>query len=204
MFEKLFKKKRAGLLTKFDLWDWWEAEFSESEQSYLIESYRPMGLPQEGFSILTGGNTSIGNARTFLTQFAAFYNNKKDFDFALRIMSKAMEFPSAKMSPMDFHFDCYDRIKFFYPWRDKHPLALPNAIRACEEQIEAAEQSKDSFLERWGDIPFHSGYDQLAIILEKRKDFQGALDICKKGRSEGWSNDFDKRIARLERKLERV
>lgn len=201
MFKKLFEKKRAGLLTKFDLWEWWEVEFSEHEQSYLIESYRPMGLPQEGFSILTDGNTSIGNVRTFLTQFAAFYNNKKDFNLALRIMSKAMEFPAAKMSPMDFHFDCYDRIKFFYPLRDKHPLALTNAILACEEQIEAAEMSKKAFLEEMGHLARHSGYDQLAIILEKRKDFQRALEICKKGRGEGWTNDFDKRIARLERKL---
>lgn len=200
MLKKLFKK-RAGLLTKFDLWDWWETEFSESERSYLTESYRPTGFPQEGYSILTDGNTSIGNARTFLTQLATFYNNKKDFDLALRIMSKAMDFPATNMSPMDFHFDCYDRIKFYYPWRDKNPLALSNAIRACEEQIEAAERSKKAFLEQWGRLVLHSGYDQLAIIFEKRKEFQGALEICIKGRSEGWTNNFDKRITRLERKL---
>lgn len=197
--------RQAGLLGKFDLWDWWESEFTEKERTYLKKNYRPLGMPEAGFSILTDGNASISHPRSFLMQFAQFFKaKKKDLKLAIRILEKATSFPSDNMAPVDFHFDCYDRITFFYPLRDQHPTALENAIKACRDQIEHAERTKSAMMsdtKNWGFLPRHSGYDQLAIILEKQKDFQDALEICVKGKSEGWSNDFDKRIARLEKKL---
>jgi len=62
--------------------------------------------------------------------------------------------------------------------------------------------------ERWGAtedreawIPRHYGYDQLAIIYEKQGKFKEAIKLCETGRSQGWANEFDKRLVRLRKKL---
>ncbi|MFB2728713.1 hypothetical protein ACE02H_14735 [Shewanella mangrovisoli] len=50
-------------------------------------------------------------------------------------------------------------------------------------------------------MPSHVGYKQLAIILEKEGDLQGALALSQKALEQGWTGDFDKRIEKLTAKL---
>jgi hypothetical protein len=52
-----------------------------------------------------------------------------------------------------------------------------------------------------GFLPSHHGYKQLAIMLEKRGDYQDARALCEQADAQGWKGDWDARIARLEKRL---
>lgn len=49
-------------------------------------------------------------------------------------------------------------------------------------------------------LPSHTGYEQLAIILEKQKKYKEAINLIKQAQSEGWNGDWDKRIERCQKK----
>ena len=52
-------------------------------------------------------------------------------------------------------------------------------------------------------LPSHHGFKQLAIILQKRGDFDDALAFCREAKAQGWNGDWEKRIARLSKQLEK-
>lgn len=197
------QQPKEGLLGKFDLLDWWNDSFTDEERGYIISKYRPTDMPISDGSILTHGSTSISSAREFLSNMASWFNNPSDISIAIRMMNKAQELPSANMSLNSLHFDCQSRIEFFYRWRDEFPEALELAILACKEQISIAGDAAKMFADPrlGGFIPRHVGYQQLAIIYEKRGQFQAAIEICELGQAQGWNNDFEKRLNRLRKKL---
>lgn len=50
-------------------------------------------------------------------------------------------------------------------------------------------------------LPSHTGYKQLAIILEKEGDIEGALRLSKQALKQGWTDNYEKRIDKLTHKL---
>lgn len=203
----LFKKtpkQLGGIIGKFDLFDWWQAEFTDIERSHILKKYRPFG--EDAPSPLTELACDASSPRSPLSSMAMWFNNTDDFKIALKIMEKAETYPSANLHIEDAHFGCQERIKFYYRWRDAHEGALSKAIAACEEQVALAPQTAKMFAteERWGWIPRHYGYDQLAIIYEKQGRVRDAIRLCETGQSQGWANEFEKRLARLNKKLKKL
>lgn len=52
-------------------------------------------------------------------------------------------------------------------------------------------------------LPSHYGFKQLSIILQKRGDFNDALAVCREAKGQGWDGDWDKRIARLSKQIQK-
>lgn len=50
-------------------------------------------------------------------------------------------------------------------------------------------------------LPEHTGFKQLAIIYDKMKDYQSAIDVCQEALAVDWDGDWDVRIARYEKRL---
>ena len=50
-------------------------------------------------------------------------------------------------------------------------------------------------------MPAHKGFGQLAIIEEKRKNFEAAIQISKAALEQGWAGDWEKRIERCSKKI---
>ena len=50
-------------------------------------------------------------------------------------------------------------------------------------------------------LPQHLGFRQLAIILEKRGEFEEAIQISKRAQAQGWNGDWEKRIARCDARI---
>lgn len=198
------KPSEEGVLGQYDLWGWWRDSFGDEERQYILKKYNPFPGYPEGKSVLTHGNISIGHPRVFLSSAALWFNNPEGFLIALRFMDKAQEFPVSELDVFDYHFDCYERIKFYYRWRDEHEGALNSAILACKEQIAIAHDAVPVCLKRFGALPRHTGYEQLAIIYEKQGQLKGAIEICEQGRAQGWSNDFEKRLVRLNNKISKI
>jgi hypothetical protein len=132
-------------------------------------------------------------------------------DFAAsRLHAKAERWPKRRMSlrrAIDRaddlagrHFAVGELISAAYRLRDAHPEALADAIAACREQIDLAPRVAPLLRQRWGDLPEHRGYKQLAIVLERQKEFAEAAALVEQARNQGWAGDWDARLQRLERK----
>ena len=112
-----------------------------------------------------------------------------------------------------------------YYRRRTDPDALGLGVEACRQQIALAPEALAALrtmhekrrerVRRAGptgggrDIgpfrpPAHHGFRQLAIVREKEGDVAGALRLCEEARRQGWAGDWDRRIARLEKKAGKV
>ena len=109
----------------------------------------------------------------------------------------------SKSSILDKHFKYLEKIQFHYSNREKDNLELEKAIEYCKKQIEISKISRRAFLDEYnGDnLPAHTWFKQLAIIEEKRKNYQSAIDLSKQALEEWWNWDWEKRIERNEKKL---
>jgi hypothetical protein len=77
------------------------------------------------------------------------------------------------------------------------------AIVSCRAQIRIQHEAGGKWLRDYpGDtLPAHTGYTQLAIILEKEKRFEEAIALIEEAKANGWSGDWDSRMKRLRSKV---
>jgi hypothetical protein len=96
-------------------------------------------------------------------------------------------------------------IKEHYRQRDTTPGALERAIEACQNQIALASDVAQAFKTlpetRGKPLGKHLGFQQLAIIREKQKEYAEAIQLSEQAKGQGWEDDWDKRIARCKQKL---
>lgn len=201
---------------------WWLASFTCDEREHISQTYRPMtlGLKSESIqtnnqrtlnseSCLTTGDivSSSQSAVAFLHTLSGWFNNKTDRALAQRILAKAFSLAKeTKVAVLDLHFLFSTAIQTYYPERDREPSALSMAVAACREQITMAPAAARAFRNEWKDqsLPSHVGYTQLAIILEKQKDYEEAVSLCETASRQGWAGDWDHRIARLRKKMQKA
>lgn len=135
-----------------------------------------------------------------LSMLATWFSKPGHEHCAIAFASKAGEFLGADMPVLDRHFALANLCIVFYRWRDVVPGALDSAIAACEACIaihhEAAVEARATF----GFVPAHHCFRQLRIIEEKRGNYERAIELCEEAKAAGWSDDWDKDIARLQRK----
>lgn len=90
--------------------------------------------------------------------------------------------------------------------RDSEASAMNLAIQACKLQIELAPQAANAFRKEYikQPLPRPVGYEQLAIIREKEKNYLEAIKLSKQAKKQGWAGDWDKRIERCEKKFKKL
>lgn len=123
---------------------------------------------------------------------------------------------------MEKHFRLLETIQINYKLRNQIPGALEEAIAACNEQISIAPEVAQLFQQEFEELnqfaikdnqqplsksnsvlPSHTGYTQLAIIREKQEQFTEAICLCREAQKQGWAGDWDKRIARNQKKQQK-
>lgn len=178
---------------KHDLLKWYNENFSKEEQSLMEEKYQfADGLSPDSFS--------------FLTTLSTWFNTKANYELCKKLIEKSLSFLPEKKNNINIislHFIYQTYIQFYYKNRDVDNN-LDKAIDFCEKQIDIAlkvanEFRKDEFYKEL--LPRHVGYQQLAIIYKKNKQWDKVILICNKGKSEGWNNDFEARIEEAQKHL---
>jgi len=211
------KEKVEGELGYFGLGDWWLSTFTEEERNYIEKVFQPMGgeekpLTQGEINIIgtEGERIALGTEKavSLLSALAGWFKKPEDFSIAKRILNKAEEIGPSDI--LDMHFLYQAEIQIFYRQRDRDPEAFNEAVEACQKQIGLAPKSARAFKEAVigeehgkgeSALPGHVGYRQLAIIREKQKDYIEAIRLSKQAKKQGWNGDWDKRIARCEKKM---
>ena len=114
---------------------------------------------------------------------------------------------------LDRHFALTEKLRNTYT--PSSEASVEKGIRICEEMIAMSDKAKTAYLEQERNrtkalemlghdtegprgLPSHAGYRQLAIIFEKRGEFEKAIKIARKAQVQGWNGDWEKRIARCE------
>jgi hypothetical protein len=201
----LFRKKVAsrGLIGHLGLAEWWTTDLEEPERRRILERYQPLGGSSE--SLIEGEVLSTSqSALHLLWGLATWFKTPNDYVIATKIFNKGEELvPSAEA--LDVHFFYQAQIEVFYRNRDEVPAAMNLAIQACEKQIALSRAAAAAFTKQQGpELPSHKGFQQLAIILEKEARFDEASRICLRAQTEGWSGEWESRLARLFKRAEQA
>lgn len=141
---------------------------------------------------------------SLLAGLAGWFEKAEDFSIGKRIIEKTIEMIDKEdTNILDKHFAYGRMVKNFYRAREIDDSALQCAIWACEKQIAIAPEAAEAF--RKGNypesLPWHTGYDQLAIILEKQKNYAAVIQLCSQAKEQGWGGNWERRIERCEQKL---
>nr|CAA6830517.1 MAG: Unknown protein [uncultured Thiotrichaceae bacterium] len=122
---------------------------------------------------------------------------------AEKLLQKATSLAEKKeYTYLDKHHLYSEAIKIYYRHRTTEDFQI-RAIKACVQQIRIAPHTIRE-LRRISDnssLPTHTGYNQLALILEEDKRYDNAIALCKQAIKQGWPDDWQSRITHYQRQL---
>ena len=195
-----------GYIGYFNLKGWWQDTFTEEERNHMVDIFQPMGASKD--ILVKGKFETISNdsVLSFLTSLTGWFDNPRDRNLAYKIISKAEEFAKAEKDILNLHFFYPTKMKLFYKDRDSDPKSLQISIDSALKQIEIAERAATAFKKEYPDssLPAHEGYSQLCIIFEKQGKFNEAIRIARQAKEQGWNDDWDNRIKRCQRKIDKL
>lgn len=197
-------KKIEGEIGYFGLQEWWLSDLTKEEQHVILSVYNPLGIGKDSLikgKISSTSETVIG----LLSGLSGWFKKPEYREIGYKIIKKAEELVSDKISFLDLHFLYQSKIQIYYRNRDNDEFALSSAIEACKQQISISEKAKEAFIKEMGlPLPGHVGYKQLCIIMEKQKNFEEVIRLSKIAKEQGWSGDWDKRIEKCKKKMENI
>jgi len=179
-----------SVIDKCGLKEWWNEEFSEKEREIIADNTGTLRI----------SSTSIPGMLSNIVKKSDFgYNSiKENRNIIQKFYEKSDQLFENSEDIIDRHFFYNDSIRFYYFDRENKE-SMKKAIEACRKQIDIAPSAAEIFKKLHGPMPEHTGYKQLAIILDKQNKYDEAIKICKQAESEGWSGDWIPRITRYEK-----
>ncbi len=195
------QKKIGGEIAYHNLTEWWLETFNEQEQDYIVKTFQPLG--GSGDVLIKGEiQYSSGSAVSLLANLAGWFKNVKDKEIGYKLLDKAEKLITDNTEILDIHFFYHNKIEFYYRFREIDQESLNTAIEACKKQIELSPSATLAFKKEYKNenLPVHTGYEQLAIILEKQGEYDEAIDLCKQAQNQAWNGEWDKRIERCLKK----
>jgi len=199
-----FKRDKPikGYLSYYNLVDWWLNNFSEKERNFIINKYKSKNEKNP----LT--ETELyGTSQTVISFLSVMFSYASEEKTIQQIISKKIYELFDKNDNnmiLDMHFFFQSKIAFAN--KDKeNQLYLNNLIDACNEQINFAKIASKAFKKKYKKepLPSHTGYKRLVITLEKEKRYAESIKVCKKALSQKWAGDWEHRIERCQKKLDK-
>lgn len=184
-----------GLIGYFNLADWWNDALTKDERDCIVKKY--------GNDLIHGDRTlKHSSACLFLAHLTMWINTKAEYPIAIKLVKKAEREYTNSIDIIDMHFYFAHLIKFYYKNRDINDN-FEKAIEYCNKQISISKETSKR-LNDYDCLPSHIGFEQLAIIEEKRENYAEAIAVSSRAKKEGWSGDWDKRIKRCAEKLQKI
>ena len=180
-------------LERHGLEKWFYETFDENERKILFES-----CP----SFLDEREENYTSDAYFLADTLPWFNKKANVIVSMKVVSKIIDLINKEKSfkVLDLHFIYNHLIASLYRNRDFEG-AFSLCVDICNRQIEIAPQVAIEFKKTSPYLPFHRGFEQLAIIEKKNKNWSRVVEICEKAKAQGWGGDWDKRINEAQNKV---
>lgn len=191
------QRKVGGEIAYHNLTEWWFETFNEQERDYIVKTFQPLG--GSGSDLIKSNiQYSSGSAVSLLANLAGWFKNIKDREIGYKLLDKAEKLITDSTEILDIHFFYHIKIEFYYRFRKIDQESLNIAIESCKKQIELSSSASIAFKKEYEHqrLPMHTGYEQLAIILEKQEKYDEVIDLCKQAKEQIWNGEWDKRIER--------
>ena len=207
----------GGVIAYMGLTDWWLSTFTGEERDSIetaIAAAPRLMLGPVNPCPLTGGRILATDLPVSMNTYTsimvlheigcAIYPRSRSKGLATFRKAVAEGLGLMHQHPrylQNVHFVYTSMIELNYRDREKVPGALTAAIEACQGQIAIGPLVAKMFAEQYGLVPSHTGYYQLAVIDDKQGRWAECIQLCRQALEQGWAGDWEKRIARYERKL---
>jgi len=197
-----------GLVGYYGLSEWWMSLFTPEETNALETAFaRSASLSRigQGQLVLTRGMTqgfqATQSPARFLTGLAPIVGDIAH-EKEPAVWAKAEELALKSDDVLDLHVVYSGSVKAFYARRDESEDYLDAAMSAADELVNLAPDAAAAYLKKRPehDLPPHRGFKLLAVAAERDGDYEEALALCREALEQGWSGDWEERIARLEKK----
>lgn len=195
------KQKIKGSIAYHGLEEWWLSELTDIDREIILEKYKSLGTGS--CSIIEGNISSTSQTKlSLLSGMVGWFKKEEERYLTYKIIEKAEKLINSDTNILDIHFLYGAKQHITYKDRDTKPNGIELAIDACKQQISCSSKAAKGFLKEYNGapLPSHKGYYQLAIILEKAKEYDKAIATCKQALSQGWAGDWGKRIERCKKK----
>ena len=216
-------REYKGLIGYYGLSDWWNSSFSFEEQKYIAKYFNelfdsfygdyedsrknrklkdlsPCKLMEEDKEGLSFWKEPLAE---FLSDLFMGLD-KKNLQISLKIFEKAEELLKNSYPLTELHnFFSFIITRTYSPRYDIEGTEF--ALYVCKKQINISHIASKIFKNNPNDsMPYHLGYQKLAIQKEKKKKYLEVIELCEKAQSEGWNGDWQKRIDRCKKRLNRL
>ena len=138
----------------------------------------------------------------FLAILSGWFNNSKDYQLALKIITKAEEYIKSDSDIIDLHYFYPSKIRVLNRGEPDNS-SIEKIIECCQKQIYLAPLATEAFRKeyKWNKLPVHEGYDRLISIFEREGKYNQAMHLAEQARKQGWNGDWDKLISKFQTKL---
>lgn len=203
-----------GMIFYYNLNQWWNNELSDSDKNVIFNNYCPIGMTKddiykEFFEAEEPGKRFNGKNFYNIKDYEFLSNIlpwiKKYYDTGKKVAQKIEEliFNKDIDELISVHFTLTILMEFYYRHRSID-ACLDKAMFLGYKDIEFSNIFAEEFMKRYNEIPQSASYEQIGIILEREKRYYEAIELCEKGKTQGWANDFDKRVNRIKAKINKI
>lgn len=194
--ENTKNKNIEGVIGYLHLEDFW---FSCSERERNLLSHFSQDNPIEG------DVTTSESPVSYLARHAHFALSVNEFAFAEKLIEGCEKHTKRVV---DLHFLYNEIIRDYYKLRDSIPEAIDLVIKYCKKDIDLFPRYIGPLRRGLKVVPQCPSFQQLSTIYERQKQYTEAIVITQLaieyGLSDGTKGDFEKRLERLEAKLNKI
>ena len=195
MFDKISDLFSSGpelpdLIVVLDLEEWY-VNLTDEQREKLHEHSTFFGT-SGGSNLLEQDVVETSqSSQEYLKGVGATAANAKDYEFAEFVLLTALERNDGSVTST--HFTYNELIDVYYKQRDDRE----KCINYCKKDIKIAEE----FVTEFGEVPRIPSFKRLAIIYEKRGQYDKAIAVCEQaldiGTTDGTQGGFEGRKERL-------
>ena len=217
---KYYKGPFLGYVGFFELTDFWENFFDNSEKDTILNQLPDKPLPNESSSLrhLTKGDLFLDNLTgtsksklSFISDFTGYFDIFTDLEIIDRILSHVeSNFEKNVENSLDFHFMYSHIISRCVRNRIDKDRALEISIPYCLKQINISEYAIEGFkLDNLDFLPSHAGFLGIIQAYKRKKDYSKAKEYAELAIEKKWVNpgenswgiiidDLNKKISKQE------
>ena len=203
----------GGEIAQYGLTRWWMT-LTDRERTLLLTNYNPTYVGTFGGHVLIEGRLGKQSHDTpagFLMTLASWLHKTEADEKALAVniadlaweMRDVTEPVKKSRLVLAQHFALGRMCDFFYTLRDDTAYT-GRWLQCAQLQIEMEGKARAAFKRESGGLPEHHGYKRMAIVLEKERRYDEALNVIREARRKGWAGDWDKREQRIVERLSKT